>query len=1007
MSAAAEKHLKLVISAYTKGAETGLKNIQGEFSRLHSDVPGVAKALEAASRALDVRTMRSVNHEVAELRKQYALLRDKGVLSQKELAQAAANLKAKTAALRAEYAQTNRTQQQGIATTANLTGHVKKLVAAYLGYRTITAVIGGMVTAARTAEQSQFNLATSVDAANREFDNVGSLDHWKGKVGEMAAALKIYSESEVAGAIARTVDMTKRLGLSSEQMEILTLRAADLGAGKTDLEGSIERVTAALRGEAESAEFLGLTLNETYVASWHATHNAHGRAWKDLTDLEKAQVRYQVLLEQSDGVQGKAAASAGTLGGAMQQIKSEVADAIANNKDFNAAMVTLAATIRDNAGEIGEWAADLATGIGKVVEFVAENKTLILTLVGAGGTLYAVSAVAGGIRNVAAAIDALRKAKMAQLAVETAGGLGQMGAATAAVGTSSGSLLASLIPMAPHIALIAAAVAGTAGIVNAYVQWSIAADEAEMAHDRLMTGVGDTLEEFGKYKDFRLPGLNGKTIEDLQAIQKELAGTHNYWTNMVIDLQDRSQQTNWLGQLTDDAKAAAAELPKATARLQQVKDELGQVGTALRTAGDSGTQSLLTMEQALDKVHNAVLAYHEKQDLLTAAMARSRDEQGLLEAEVKKLADAYYEAAVALKTTQAGTEEHAKALEAKLKAETDYVAAVKQLQQYQLQQQSQQYADEEKELQQHLEQQLLDLEESLELEWITQAEYNHRKAQAEQDLAQAVVDMRREAAEQSKRIYGEDSHEYRQARAAMVDAEMALQRAVRTTKNRWEEMIGISDTSRRAGSKLAATLNEVGKAGADAGDEAAAGLHKIGSAASTAKGKVDALNRSLVNSKDGGGTSTEGGTITGGNSTRSVAQWFGDQWSSITKGMQGFKSLDELAQYENKYRKEIYHRTAKGSWMSDALRKHTADAVAQRRIELGTQAAAQTAAAVAAIQAQSQQASGPVAQAAQGAARTVTVQFKAPDGRTVSGQFGDNDAGRLLDVLRQSGAVTA
>jgi hypothetical protein len=187
--------------------------------------------------------------------------------------------------------------------------------------------------------------------------------------------------------------------------------------------------------------------------------------------------------------------------------------------------------------------------------------------------------------------------------------------------------------------------------------------------------------------------------------------------------------------------------------------------------------------------------------------------------------------------------------------------------------------------------------------------------------------MRREAAEQSKRIYGEDSHEYRQARAAMVDAEMALQRAVRTTKNRWEEMIGISDTSRRAGSKLAATLNEVGKAGADAGDEAAAGLHKIGSAASTAKGKVDALNRSLVNSKDGGGTSTEGGTITGGNSTRSVAQWFGDQWSSITKGMQGFKSLDELAQYENKYRKEIYHRTAKGSWMSDALRKHTADAV--------------------------------------------------------------------------------
>lgn len=1006
MSAAAEKHLKLVISAYTKGAETGLKNIQGEFSRLHSDVPGVAKALEAASRALDVRTMRSVNHEVAELRKQYALLRDKGVLSQKELAQAAGNLKAKTAALRAEYDQANRTQQQGIATTANLTGHVKKLVAAYLGYRTITAVIGGMVTAARTAEQSQFNLATSVEAANREFSNVGSLEHWKGKVGEMAAALKIYSESEVAGAIARTVDMTKRLGLSAAQMEELTLRAADLGAGKTDLEGSIERVTAALRGEAESAEFLGLTLNETYVTSWHAAHNAHGRAWKDLTDLEKAQVRYQVLLEQSAGVQGKAATSAGTLGGALQQIKSQVSDAIANNKDFNAAMTTLAATIRDNADEIGEWAADLATGIGAVVEFVAENKNLILTLVGAGGTLYAVSAVAGGIRNVAAAIDTLRKAKMAQLAVETAGGLGKMGSAAAAVGTSSGSLLAALIPLAPHIALIAAAVAGTAGIVNAYVQWQIAADEAEMAHDRLMTGVGDTLKEFDKYKDFHLPGLDGKTVEDLQAIHKELAGTHNYWTNMVIDLQNRSQQTNWLGQLTDDAKAAAAQLPEVTARLQEVKNELGQVGGALRAAGDSGTLSLLTMEQALDKVHNAVLAYHEKQDLLTAAMARSRDEQGLLEAEVKKLADAYYDAAVALKTTQTGTEEHAKALETKLKAEADYVAAVKQLQQHQLQEQAQQYADEEKELQQHLEQQLLDLEQSLELEWITQAEYHHRKAQAEQDLAQAVVEMRREAAEQSKQIYGEDSHEYRQARAAMVDAEMALQRAVRTTKQRWEEMLGISSAGTRSGKKLAAALDEVGEAGKRGGDEAAGGLSRIGREATSAKSKVDALNRSLVNSKDGGKDTGTAGGKTAADTGPGVAQWFAGEWNAITKGIQKFGSLDELAQYENKYRKEIYAVKASDSWFSGALRKHTADMVRRQRDQLRLVQQAQLQGAINTIRAQELQASGPVAQAAQGAARTVTVQFRAPDGRTVSGQFADGEAGRLLDMLRQSAAVT-
>jgi hypothetical protein len=997
MSAAAEKHLKLVISAYTKGAEDGLKNISGEFSRLRSDVPGATKVLAAASRALDVPTMRQVNHEVADLRKQYALLRDNGVLSQKELAQAATNLKAKTAALRAEYAQANRTQQQGIATTANLTGHVKKLVAAYLGYRTITAVIGGMVTAARTAEQSQFNLATSVEAANREFDNVGSLDHWKGKVGEMAAALKVYSESEVANAIARTVDMTKRLGLSSVQMEELTRRAADLGAGKTDLEGSIERVTAALRGEAESAEFLGLTLNETYVASWHAAHNAHGRAWKDLTDLEKAQVRYQVLLEQSDGVQGKAAASAGTLGGALQQIKSEVADAIANNKDFNAAMVTLAGTIRDNAGEIGEWAADLATAIGKTVEFVAENKGLILALVGAGGTLYAINAVAGGIRNVVKVTEMLRNAKMAQTAVEAAGGLTQMGTAAGAAKTGL-------------VGLTVAVSAWSAGKVIELIQtireWRDAANEAADAQDRLMASVGEVQQKNGEFKDFRLPGLDGKTGDELTEIRDQLAGTHAYWVATFAGLQTEAGKTDWLGNMTEGARQASEQLAEAKERLQQVKDEMHLVNAAVLRTGADGAQSMLTMEQAFDKVHNAVLAYHEKQDLLTDAMTRARDEQGLLEAEVQKLADAYYDAAVALKTTQTGTEEHAKALEAKLKAEADYVAAVKQLQQAKTQDQAQQYADEEKELQQHLEQQLLDLEQQLESEWITQAEYNYRKAQAEQDLAQAVVAMRQEAADLSKQVYGEDSHEYRQARAAMVDAEMELQRAVSATKKRWEEMVGISTAGTSSGKKLAASLDEVGEAGKRAGDDAAGGLAKIGREASSAKGKVDALNRS-IDKKNDGEKSTAGGKVSGADTGPGVAQWFANEWDSITKGIQKFGSLDELGQYENRYRKEIYGVKASDSWLSSALRKHTADMVRKQRDQLRLAQHAQVQGAINTIRAQELQASGPVAQAAQGAARTVTVQFRAPDGRTVSGQFGDNDAGRLLDVLRQSGAVTA
>jgi len=1004
---ASEKHLKLVISAYTQGAEDGLKNISGSFSRLRSDLPGTAKALEAAGRALDVRTMRSVNQEVEALRKNYRLLRDNGVLAQKELAQAAANLKTKTAALRAEYAQANITQKQGIAVTSNLTGHVKRLVAAYLGYRAVTAVIGGMVGAARNAEQAQFNLASSVEAAGREFSNTGSLDHWKGKVGEMAGALKVYSEADVANAISRTVDMTKRLGLSAEQMEVLIKRSADLGAGKTDLEGAIERTTAALRGEAESAEFLGLTLNETYIAAWHATHEVHGKAWKDLTDLEKAQVRYQVLLEQSDGIQGKAAGSAATLGGALQEIKSQVSDAVANNKDFAGAMTALAATIRENADEIGEWAADLATAIGSVIEFVVENKTLILTLVGAGGTLYAVNAVAKGISGLAGTVDALRKAKMAQMAVETAGGLGQM--ATGAAGASS-SMGALSVLINPYAVALVAATAATVGIAMAIRGWRDAAVEADLAHFRLTLNIESNLQRFEKYKGFRLPGLDGKTAEELQTIQGELAKTYGYWATMVTNLQVKAEETGWFGQMTAEAKAAAAQLPEVEARLAQVKAELGLVGAALTATGAAGSQSLLTMEQALYQVEQAALRFQEKQDLLTAAMTRARDEQGMLEAKVKELAAAYYEAAVALKATQEGTEEHAKALATKLDAESAYVSAVKALHDKQMQDTQQDFAADEKELRQHLDRELIELEDQLKREWITQAKFNHRKAEADQQLTEEILEMRRKAAEQSMELYGEESREYRQARMAMVDAELAVQRAASVTSARWKEVMREAIGGSKAADQLAESLEAVGEAGERGGNRAAAGIRQVARAAEDGANSIKRLKTAITADEGGaGGGAAEGGAGTAGVANEGIAGWFAGVWNNISKMATDMKSLDEIRAYRQQNYKTLNNfsglRDSQGFFM--ALNKHADDALRQRSSELMDLARGQMHADTAAIREAAAQASGPLAAGARGAARTVAVQFKAPNGQSVSGQFEEGEASRLLDVLRQSGAVTA
>jgi hypothetical protein len=191
-------------------------------------------------------------------------------------------------------------------------------------------------------------------------------------------------------AAAATIDMTKRLGLSKEQMEEVIERTADLSAGKTDLRGGIERVTAALRGEAEASEYLGLTLNETYVKAWHEAHNASGIAWKDLSDLEKAQMRYNVFLEQAGPLAGKAADSVKTMAGAYALAKKNISDAVSENENATKAMKGLAEVVAENADEIGELATIIVTAAAEMIQFVLEYKEaiFIVGLLAAGmGTL--------------------------------------------------------------------------------------------------------------------------------------------------------------------------------------------------------------------------------------------------------------------------------------------------------------------------------------------------------------------------------------------------------------------------------------------------------------------------------------------------------------------------------------------------------------------------------------------------------------------------------------------
>lgn len=378
----------------------------------------------------------------------------------------------------------------------------KELVASYLSLEAAKRAFEGMVSVLKDGEQAQFNLQASVKSASREFSNTGSLESWQDRIKQLSAELKIYSDSTLANAASRTVDMTKRLGLSADQMQTVIRATADLSAGKVDLEGGIERVTAALRGEAEASEFLGLTLNETYVKAWHEAHNTMGLAWKDLTDIQKAQVRYNVFLEQSASFQGRAAESAKTFQGAMQLLDKEVSNAVLNNKDLAQTMGELAGFIRDNATSIGELASDLIRATAAIARFALEWKDVIIGLGAIYGVVKGVQLLSTTIAGLRAAIAVLRAANASQAILDIASAATQARVAGVAFSTwMSGGLALAATYAATNIYTL----------IQAYIElkhWEDATREASQERQKIDDKASEKARALGKELGINIANLS-------------------------------------------------------------------------------------------------------------------------------------------------------------------------------------------------------------------------------------------------------------------------------------------------------------------------------------------------------------------------------------------------------------------------------------------------------------------------------------------------------------------
>ncbi len=554
---------------------------------------------------------------------------------------------------------------------ASMRSQVLQLAGAFAGLQ----AVGDIESLLRDADRAAYGLSASIQAANREFA-VGSAAEWAQTVRDLSAQLKIYSESDIKGATASTIDMTKRLGLNADQMRQVIALSGDLAVGRTDLAGAVERVTSALRGEAEASEYLGLTLNETYVKGWYEAHGAMQGAWKDLTDLQKAQVRLNVFLEQAAPLQGKAAESVNTYDGALKLIRSTITDAIITNEDLVAAMGQVAVVLRDNAAGIGSFIGSMATGAAKVIAFVAANHELLTTVaqyaVLFGGATMVIGRLIATTQGLNAAFVVLTgsgvipwlRSVEAGSAAATAGvsvlRIGFIGLAGAAAAFLAAYKLGEWMTMGQELREIAAAQGdlerATKKVNSEFKKISQATGETITSMEDLDRAVNDGRIHYDELTGAWIKGAGEQQQATAQTAAaskqvtgealKEMQAQYKAYADQVKTLQEdiTTRQRSLSAELREMGRSAMSDADAWKDR----KTQAAEYYAAAQLAAKQGREALQAGDQA-----TASLKFEEAKKLADEAMASYK----ALNTEVKSGDQVIVSGNEALKTAMAGVQQ--------------------------------------------------------------------------------------------------------------------------------------------------------------------------------------------------------------------------------------------------------------------------------------------------------------------------------------------------------------
>lgn len=203
--------------------------------------------------------------------------------------------------------------------------------------------IGVLVSGMALAGKSYRDQEIALDALRRGYGDTA--DEMIAFTDQLQATTNYSNDQAVASAnIARTLALN--YGFTFQEIQQVLQISADLAAATGyAFEDATMRVVSALRGEAESAEMLGLTMNQAAIDSQNLTLT--------MSNQEAAHFRLNALIDQSAFAMGAAAEQADTTYGAMTDLRDGVQDAGQAFGEFLGPLGEIGAFAADNAVQIG------------------------------------------------------------------------------------------------------------------------------------------------------------------------------------------------------------------------------------------------------------------------------------------------------------------------------------------------------------------------------------------------------------------------------------------------------------------------------------------------------------------------------------------------------------------------------------------------------------------------------------------------------------------------------